>query len=58
MLQVQMADLDPASDPLNRPGSGIYVEAVDANNARLEVNMVGPKEVVREVLTILSRFAA
>jgi transcriptional regulator with XRE-family HTH domain len=56
-LDVSIADLDPASDPLNRPGSGIYVESVDVKSSRIQVNMVIPKEVVREILGLLSRYA-
>jgi transcriptional regulator with XRE-family HTH domain len=56
-LDVPLADLDPASDPLNRPGSGLYVEEVDEEHVRVEVNMVAPKEVVRKVVDLLGRHA-
>jgi transcriptional regulator with XRE-family HTH domain len=57
VLSVPMAALDPSSDPLDRPGSGIYVEPVDAVRSRIQVNMVAPNDVVRQVVVLLSRYA-
>jgi transcriptional regulator with XRE-family HTH domain len=56
-LGVSFADLDPDSDAMNRPGSGLYVEEVDASSSRLHISMVAPKEIVREVVVLLSRYA-
>lgn len=55
-LHVSLADLDPQSDPVNRPGSGVYVEPVDRRNARLQLNIVAPKTVIREVVKMLSEY--
>lgn len=57
VLDVSISELDPSSDPVERPGSGIYVEQVDEDNVRLEVRIVVPRTVAREVVTLLSRYA-
>lgn len=54
---VPLVALDPESDPTNRPGSGIYVEAVDNNDSRIEINIVVPKAVAKQVVEILVPYA-
>lgn len=57
VLGVPLSALDPNNDPLSRPGSGIYVEKVDKDTARIEVRMVVPREVAHEIVALLSRYA-
>jgi transcriptional regulator with XRE-family HTH domain len=56
VLDVPLSELDPNSDPLARPGSGLYVEKVDEDNVRVEVRMVIPRDVAHEVIALLSRY--
>lgn len=57
VLDVPIANLDPHSDPLSRPGSGLYIEPIDRQHVRLEVNMVIPNEVVPEIVALLGKYA-
>lgn len=56
-LNMKMADLDPLSDPLTRPGSGLHVEWLGANFARLVVNLEVPRSVIDRVVPILAEYA-
>ena len=55
-LGVPVAELDPLDDPTLRPGSGIYTEPAGTGMTRLEVNLVAPTTVAREVVTLLAPF--
>lgn len=54
---VGISDLDPQSDPVNRPGSGVALEAVDKRNAHLTVDVVMPTDEAAQVLAIVGRYA-
>jgi transcriptional regulator with XRE-family HTH domain len=57
VLGVPISALDPSSDPLNRAGSGLHVQYLDAQRARLEVSLVAPHDIVHQAVRLLSQYA-
>lgn len=56
-LGVRYEDIDPNSDPTNRPGSGITLTQINNRDSRLDLSMILPTEIAGQVVAIVGRYA-